>query len=484
LVGVAAGVHLLHRTIDGQLARMLVAAVALTAVSIWLPLPCACLLAGIFATEAMLADNRRVQLGRIAAAALCLQIILFTLNYRLPPIIDGNNSVVIAGLLCLIVLIGFSRRQTTADPLICALLALIFLAFALTVKLLSLHLDLYPQVVAISAAGFCAAIAAISLVLAPLTGGGLTSQAFALDVPVDKWVEKISAIAAEKESAADFLEATMRELADSLPGITGLAWRIGDNVPQQVGRESKYRAQVASPPLTLTFYSRRFVSPWMWFGRYLLCRIVSEYYVAKRREEEQRAQNLLVAVHQTGARLTHDIKNILHALAVLTMVKDDALLRRQLPILRQRLETAVAKLQNQDDDDRFADAATWWRDAASRHLHTKAYFVPTTAISMVSSALFDRALDNFLENALHKQVTTITASLSETAPGQMTLRVTDDGAPVVAVTAAHLFAAPVQSDSGFGVALHQLAMEAEKKGYRAALEKNISGEVTFALLSQ
>jgi len=72
----------------------------------------------------------------------------------------------------------------------------------------------------------------------------------------------------------------------------------------------------------------------------------AEFYVAKLREAQLRQSSYLQAVHETGARTTHDIKNLLQSLNVLCSVaaREDyrdwaqlqGLVRRQLPMVAQR----------------------------------------------------------------------------------------------------------------------------------------------------
>ena len=62
------------------------------------------------------------------------------------------------------------------------------------------------------------------------------------------------------------------------------------------------------------------------------------------------------------------------------------------------------------------------------------------------------------------------------------LRVFDDGAAAPESVAEKLFSRPVESQTGFGVALHHLSAEAERTGWRVVLENNQDGRVVFALL--
>src|SRR4051812_12550277 len=53
---------------------------------------------------------------------------------------------------------------------------------------------------------------------------------------------------------------------------------------------------------------------------HLLGQLLAEFYAAKLREEKLRETSYLQAVHETGARTTHDIKNLLQSLNVLCSV--------------------------------------------------------------------------------------------------------------------------------------------------------------------
>ena len=487
LVGAAAGIGLLSRA-DKQKGRTIIAAAALMATSVWLPAPVMCLLAGMYVSEALFADSPRLRWARIVGAVLCLQTILLAIDYRGKlPTQSAAPLVALAFAFAVISALFAGRKQAVADPLIVALLSLLFLVFILSVRLAALYFGDYRQAVLLVLVGFGAALAAMGVLASPLVRGGggfySVSQAFALEIPIDKWIGEISSVAEQEKNADDFLDAAFHKLAADLPGLEGIEWRTDSRPPKKTGG-GKYPMPISCPPLTATFYRRRFASPWTWFSYYLLCRIVSEYYLSKRREEEQRSQNLLHAAHQAGARITHDIKNILHVLSALAATKDDSLVRRQLPILRARLETALSKLHNTSETDAVAmPASSWWQEARSRHMHTAAVFAGEGGSAIVPSALFDRALDNLLENASQKPTppSNIRVELSTDDNGA-SLRVEDDGEPIDDDTVKNLFLRPVASVGGFGVALYQLSQEAETLGYRIMLECNESKKVVFALI--
>jgi len=93
--------------------------------------------------------------------------------------------------------------------------------------------------------------------------------------------------------------------------------------------------------------------------------------MAKLREEQLRQASYVQAVHETGARMTHDIKNLLQSLNVLCAVaardhnRDSAelqaLIRRQLPVITRRLSETLAKLQRPNAaGETYVPVQTWW----------------------------------------------------------------------------------------------------------------------------
>ena len=80
-------------------------------------------------------------------------------------------------------------------------------------------------------------------------------------------------------------------------------------------RSTSPRASSRSPSIRATASG-----PTLHWHLHLLGQLLGEFYVAKLREEKLRQASYLQAVHETGARMTHDIKNLLQSLNVLTSV--------------------------------------------------------------------------------------------------------------------------------------------------------------------
>ena len=516
MFGGAAAVWLAARALGGgrdRVGRALCGGVFLLAVSlasVWGAVAAACLLAGMALAEALLADDVFAGCARFLAAALCLVALLF----QFVPAATGGGafdpSLPSAGIFAAAIACETAARfrrakRGAADPLFAAFLAVVVFAFAMTTAALAREFS-YPAAIALAGGGFAVALAAAAALVAPFAperaAASLASQAFAMEAPIEEWLVKLSEIARDESDAEDFLDAAMRAFA-SLPGVRGAAWRTeggkggegGDAGEKKLGEVGRRAPVFSIPPLTVRAQGRRFSSPWVLFNHYLLLRALSEYYAAKRREESSRERHLVSAAHEAGARVAHDIKNILHALAALADVvergdeRGAGMARRQLPELRRRLRMALDKLRAPGDEPLSprTDAAEWWGRARARFAHQPAEMRTAGEVGggvEIPERLFDRALDNFLENALIKRASgarEVWAELRLGAAGAE-LRVGDDGLAVSERVAERLFARPVESQTGFGVALHHLSAEAEREGWRTVLESNGDGGVVFALL--
>ena len=507
MFGVAAAVWLAGRAAGGgrdRVGRALCGGAFLLAVSlasVWGAIAAAALLAGMALAEGLLAEDVFAGCARFLAAALCLVALLF----EFVPAATGRGEfdaslpsagIFAAGVVCEAGARFRRARRGAADPLFAAFLAVAVFAFAMTTAALSGEFS-HPSAIALAGCGFAVALAAAAALVAPFApgraGGDLASQAFAMEAPIEEWLVKLSAIARDEGDAEGFLEAAMRAFV-GLPGVRGAAWRTEEGGERRLGGVGKRAPVFSVPPLTVRAQARRFSSPWVLFNHYLLLRALSEYYAAKRREERSRERHLVLAAHEAGARVAHDIKNILHALAALADVlergdeRGAGMARRQLPELRRRLGMALDKLRAPGDEPLSprADAAEWWGRAQGRFAHQPAEMRTAGEAKglEIPERLFDRALDNFLENALIKRASgagEVWAELRVGARGAE-LRVGDDGGAVSEEVAGRLFARPVESQTGFGVALYHLAAEAEREGWRAVLERNEEGGVVFALL--
>ena len=256
----------------------------------------------------------------------------------------------------------------------------------------------------------------------------------------------------------------------------------------------------------MTFHTESRLSPALFLHLRLLAQVVGEFYEGKRREQVIKQNAYMQAVHETGAKLTHDVKNLLQSLYALTsksiglqggeapqgerraLTPYEAMLDRQLPQLTQRLQTTLDKLQNPalGGAGITLPAEDWWKDVLLRHLGSGASFAASGNMAVpVPVNLFDTVLENCLENCRRKLQrepdTRVSVALSIDAAA--TLTIADTGSAIPATTVESLFHAPVANSrgDGLGIGLYQAFKQAEQAGYVLALAANVAGGVRFEL---
>jgi signal transduction histidine kinase len=227
----------------------------------------------------------------------------------------------------------------------------------------------------------------------------------------------------------------------------------------------------------------------------LLSQLLGYFYAAKVREQTLREQAYSQAIHDTGARLTHDVKNILQSLKTLLAAADTstpedserllALMKRQLPQLAARLSQTVDKLkQPAEMDAAHIPAQAWWTALQTRYEHDDVlFFADSLDDTPLPQDLFDSVVDNLLTNALRKRQVEPDVAVEVRLALQplVSLTVSDSGAPAPEHVARNLFLSPVASDFGLGVGLYQAARQAARSGYRLELAGNEAGRVMFRL---
>ena len=353
---------------------------------------------------------------------------------------------------------------------------------------------------ALTATIFLTAAAMLFIALAwnPRSGGGLgvffARYLFSIGLPLEKWLEVLAELSQIEARPQRFLDEAVSSLR-ALPSVAGVSWRAGEATGER-GERTSQAVDFANSELALTIYSRFRLGPALQWHLHLLGQLLGEFYVAKLREEKLRQASYLQAVHETGARTTHDIKNLLQSLNVLCSValgdsprdlgQTNALVRRQLPLIAERLAQTLARLQRPDaDTETYASAATWWESVTRQYQGEGVEFAPAElGAAQLPRSLFDSVAANLIRNALAKRAlepgVRVRASLQDGA--RPTLRVCDTGSAVPPDTAQALMRAPVASRAGLGIGLYQAARQADAQGYRLTLEKNEDGEVCFALV--
>ncbi|HEX9432127.1 MAG TPA: ATP-binding protein [Burkholderiales bacterium] len=340
-----------------------------------------------------------------------------------------------------------------------------------------------------------AAVLLIGLAWNPRSGGGLgvffARYLFSIGLPVERWLQVLAQLLQDEARPERFLEQAGAALGQ-LPSVAGVAWAAGE-LRGERGARTPHIVQFSNGELALSIFSRYRLSPALQWHLHLLGQLLGEFYLAKLREEKLRETSYLQAVHETGARTTHDIKNLLQSLNVLCSMAGgaenrdsaqlNALVRRQLPLVAQRLAQTLDRLQRpQAEAETYVPAAQWWEALARQYQGEGVEFMPAKLAAQIRlpRSLFDSVADNLIRNALVKRAAEprlrVRVSLEHGV-----LRVADNGSVVPADVTPALMRAPLPSSGGLGIGLYQAARQAEAAGYRLLLEANRDGEVCFAL---
>jgi signal transduction histidine kinase len=342
-----------------------------------------------------------------------------------------------------------------------------------------------------------ATIFAIGLAWNPRTGfAGLnvffSRYLFSIGLPVERWLYFLAELSQAEARPERFLAEGIAGLV-RLPWVAGAAWQAAEQ-RGETGSQTDYPVAYESRELELTIFSRYRTSAALQWHLHLLGQLLAEFYAAKLREQQLREASYLQAVHETGARLTHDVKNLLQSLNVLCSVAahDDspqvqALIRRQLPAITQRLSSTLEKLQRPGQGDaQLTPVRDWWQALARQYQGQRVEFAAASLEPemQVPRALFDSVADNLLQNALTKRADGAEVRVRVTLKCDLVpeFRVCDSGKAVPDEAAQTLLRAPVRSATGLGIGLYQAARHAESAGYVLELASNRDGEVCFTLM--
>jgi signal transduction histidine kinase len=308
--------------------------------------------------------------------------------------------------------------------------------------------------------------------------------------PFEYWLTQLTEAVQREPDAAAYLRSAVTLLGD-FPWLSGLSWQSPYGTGQ-FGQFSEHSVLVQESGLRLTLYAKQSLNPTLMLHIHLLVQLIGYFYQAKQREQSLRDITRLQAVYETGSRLTHDLKNMLQSLLSLTAIaqsreeRAQQLLQQQLPLLTQRIERTLLKLQQPLLETETTQLAlnAWWDALRLRNQHQVIGWRASDSLpdKNIPSALFDCIIDNLIDNALRKRQSEpgITVSV-EIQPEPLRLIVCDSGEPMPENIAANLLRGVVVSENGLGIGLYQAARWAEQLGYRLALISNRGGNVCFEL---
>ncbi len=329
-------------------------------------------------------------------------------------------------------------------------------------------------------------------------GSVFSRYVLSLGQPLDDWLTQTANAAEREPDPESFLRITMEGFS-TLPWARGVRWQTAYS-QGHLGQSSRYGTEFNHLGVTARFFADRPLNPAFSLHLRMLMEVVGYFYAAKIREQALHANAYTQAVYETGARLTHDVKNMLQSLKTLSSAAErsgpdqamdlQSLVQRQLPQIVKRLEITLDKLKSplkaQEEKTRgeilFRE---WWRNLKNRYVQDEVDFQTDNANAEIwlHQELFDSVADNLLQNALRKrrQDPDIHIRVWFAVQSGPLLRVCDDGDAAPQEVVAKLFHTPVSTYDGLGIGLYQAAKQAAALGYRLELVENRDGGVCFRL---
>lgn len=462
------------------------------------------LLSGLTGGSALLNGSQR------SLYALSLVILILQLSLILTPrlfqleVIDSQIEQLVS--YALMLACGFialspnrKNRSIQIDYLHSAIISFGLFSFYLASILISYtsHIH-YLQSMLITALSIAAFLLLLSLVYLPQSGLASIGQVWERHIlnignPFENWVKQTSLLGKNRKITPElFLHNSIEHLL-TLSWVSGVEWRDTEQHQLQ-GEKSRYYTVFKENGISITLYSLIPMGTALKIHAQLLMQLMCFFYTSKLREISLKNQIHLKAVYETGAKLTHDIKNILQSLQALTgavQASDEPeqshqLMQRQLPLLTQRLQNTLDKLQTKTDTGTsMVNLEHWWKELQSRYHGRDIIFDgKITQTIFIDADVFDSVLENLLENARSKRRLTPQISISTQLfiqHDQAVITVCDNGEPVKPDKAPHLFKQIIPSSDGYGIGLYQSAQLAERNGYRLELVSNEVGKVCFRL---
>jgi len=138
-----------------------------------------------------------------------------------------------------------------------------------------------------------------------------------LGLPFERWLHELADNMQREEEPDRFLAQSLEGMT-RLPWVNGCEWRASGSSGGS-GRQEGQRSEFGHGLLTLAIFTQQPLSPALNWHFNLLAQLLGEFYEAKLRARELQQLSFVKAIHQTGARLTHDVKNLLQSLNALCL---------------------------------------------------------------------------------------------------------------------------------------------------------------------
>jgi hypothetical protein len=442
----------------------------------------------------------------LIAMQLAWTVPVVVLGESIPEALGVGVTVFLPVVLALLAFLPLHREENDTMQVFDFFYALLVFQLVVVLVLGSVALmryteDQYFTSVILTVLGFGMALFVLAVLWSPRGGFGGLRTYFSLyllsvGMPFELWMRRVAELAEIEPDARRFVERALAEVA-SFPWMRGGKWRTPDGAGE-FGTPRGIATRVSFHDLSLTFYTGIDLSPALFLHVRLLAQVIAEFHEGKRREQALKQHAYLQAVHETGARLTHDIKNLLQSIYTLTSAAPPAaatedgypkLLRSQLPELSKRLQATLDKLRSPELPAAGIGmpAGEWWAGVGRRHAGTGIALSATLPEGgTVPATLFDSVIENCLQNARSKKTREPQISISITlapGPGGPELTVCDTGSTLPEPVVRDLFLAPIpkSGSANLGIGLFQAYRQARQAGWLLSLVCNVEGRVCFRI---
>lgn len=442
----------------------------------------------------------------IAVIVLFLELILittpalFNLYTFSTPTIAGLRLALILSLVPLFFIHAETRFTVHVDFIRGFLIVLLTLFLCMGSVLVTFTTDI-PYLQALASTIIIAALFLMTTSILWSPRGGFSGLAqlwekYLLNIggPFEQWISQLSSLEANTSLEPDYFLKTSISHLEERHWISGIYWKT-EKSEGLVGEKTRHLVSVNDNKVSVTLYAYSPIGPALLLHTKLLLSVLTFYYRAKVQERQLTKQAHLRAIYETGSKLTHDVKNILQSTKTLTqaILQEDSrseetfnILKKQLPLLTQRLQSTLEKLSAPTvDTSETMSLVSWWQDIQSKYAGRNVMFSESIhADHEIPVEVFNTVTENLLDNARtkrildHELVITITLQADDK---HINLRVMDNGKPVPDEVKELLFNEVIFSENGFGIGLYQSSQLAKKAGYELKLESNNQGNVCFSL---
>ncbi len=327
------------------------------------------------------------------------------------------------------------------------------------------------------------------------SGIGVLWNRYAMTIggPFETWINTLTTLIEERYlTPNEYLEAACEHLVEN-DWLNEIEWQF-ENFRISAGEKTgPHLEHELDDKVSVVIYFKADPGTALEQHTILLIRMAYQFYLAKLNQEKVRAQEHFATIHHTGARLTHDIKNILQSIKtsidIVDMEREDRksqkLLQANLKQIGERLSSTLNKLRapRLNTQVQLVDCEQWIDRIGKQHnANTRMRFHGDIENNItIPVDLFDSVAENLINNALKKESANQIDVRLMSSRDIIVLSICDDGDAIPLDIEENLFTQPVSSGSGMGIGLYQSAIMANAFNFELELSQNEHGRVCFNL---